>query len=163
MELFGFDYVDQRVQGGNELLRRLGAKDIVPLDLLTVFSLHGDWLKQQPLDWRARFYAILADSDVEKLSASMVSLPCIPTNTGDLAVPAQTSVFYPLSRGKKYGFEQELVIIDSELLDLAQQYSARINLALDRIEALPKDVGQIVIITTRFKVNQFMDEGYFSP
>jgi hypothetical protein len=126
IELFGFDYVDQRVHGGNELLRRLGAKDIVPGDLLTVFRLHGDWLKQQPLDWRARFYAMLAESDVEKLSAGLVSLPCIPTNTGDLAVPAQTSVFYPLSRGMKYGFEQELVIIDSELLDLAQQYSGQI-------------------------------------
>ena len=125
MDLFGFDYVDQRVQGGNELLRRLGAKDIVSGDLLAVFRLHGDWLKQQPLDWRARFYAMLAESDVEKLSAGLVSLPCIPTNTGDLAVPAQTSVFYPLSRGKKYGFEQELVIIDSELLDLAQQHSGR--------------------------------------
>lgn len=127
MELFGFDYVDQRVQGGNDLLRRLGAKDIAPLDLLTVFKLHGDWLKLQPLNWRARFYAMLAESDVETLSAGLLSLPCIPTNTGELAVPAQTSVFYPLSRGKKYGFEQELVIIDSELLDLAQQYSGRIT------------------------------------
>ena len=127
MELFEFDYVDQRVQGGNELLRRLGAKDIAPLDLLTVFRSHGDWLMQQPLDWKARFYAMLAESDVETLSAGLLSLPCIPTNTGELAVPMQTSVFYPLSRGKKYGFEQELVIIDSELLDLAQQYSGRIK------------------------------------
>ena len=127
MELFGFDYVDQRVQGGNELLLRLGAKDIVLGNLLTVFKMHGDWLKQQPLDWKAHFYAMLAESDVEKLSAGLVSLPCIPTNTGDLAVPMQTSVFYPLNRGNIYGFEQELVIIDSELLDLAQQYSGRIQ------------------------------------
>lgn len=127
MELFGFDYVDHRVQGGNELLRRLGAKDIAVGDYLNVFKMHGAWLKQQPLDWKASFYAMLADLDVQKLTAGLALLPCIPTNTGDLVVPSLTNVFYPLSRGKKYGFEHELVIIDSELLDIAQQHSERVQ------------------------------------
>lgn len=127
MELFGFDYVDNRVQGSNELLRRLGAQDIVVGDYLNVFNKHGTWLKQQPLDWKARFYAMLADLDVQKLTAGLALLPCMPTNTGDLAVPTQTSVFYPLSRGKKYGFELELVIIDSELLDMALQHSEKVK------------------------------------
>lgn len=127
MELFGFDYVDHRVQGGNELLRRLGAKDIAVGDYLNVFKMHSTWLKQQPLDWKARFYAMLADLDVQKLTTGLALLPCIPTNTGDLVVPTLTSVFYPLSRGKKYGFEHELVIIDSELLDIAQQHSERVQ------------------------------------
>jgi hypothetical protein len=126
-ELFGFDYVDHRVQGGNELLRRLGVKDVTVGDHLNVFKMHGTWLKQQPLDWKARFYAMLADLDIQEFTAGLVSLPCIPTNRGDLAVPALTSVFYPLSRNQKYGFENELVIIDNELLDQAQQHSERVK------------------------------------
>ena len=123
MELFGFDYVDPRVQGGNDLLRRLGAKNITFADIFGLFKLHGNWLKRQPLEWKARFYAMLAELDIQKLVPGLLSVPCIPTNAGELIVPSQAHVFYPLSRGKKYGFEQELVIIDGELLDQAQALS----------------------------------------
>ena len=51
----------------------------------------------------------------------------MPIITGDFAVPATTSVFYPLSRKKKYGFESELTIVDSELLDKAAAHSSRVN------------------------------------
>jgi hypothetical protein len=127
MELFGFDYVDHRVQGGNELLRRLGAKSITFADIFGLFKLHGNWLKGQPLDWKARLYAMLAELDVQKLVPGLLSVPCIPTNAGEFVVPSQAHVFYPLSRGKKYGFEQELVIIDSELLDQAQALSDKVQ------------------------------------
>lgn len=36
----------------------------------------------------------------------------------------------------------------------------RVNSALDRIEALPREVGEIVINTTRFKADPGMDESY---
>ena len=35
-----------------------------------------------------------------------------------------------------------------------------VNSALDRIEALPREVGEIVINTTRFKADPGMDESY---
>ena len=38
-----------------------------------------------------------------------------------------------------------------------------VNSALDRIEALPLDVGEIVIITTRFKPDSSMDDSYLLP
>lgn len=38
-----------------------------------------------------------------------------------------------------------------------------VNSALDRIEALPRDVGEIVIITTRFKPDPDMDDSYLLP
>lgn len=126
LELFGFDYVDHRVQGGNDLLRRLGAKSITFADIFNIFKLQGDWFKQQSTEWKARFYAMLAELDSQKLVAGLVSLPCVPTNTGELVVPAQSHVFYPLSRGKNFGFEHELVIIDSDLLDKAQEYSEKV-------------------------------------
>lgn len=53
--------------------------------------------------------------------------------------------------------------LDEHRFYLSDEQCQKVNLALDRIEALPKDVGRIVIITTRFKVNQLMDDGYFVP
>lgn len=127
MELFGFDYVDRRVQGGNDLLRRLGVKSIAFSDIFNVFKLHGDWLKKQTIEWKAHFYAVLAELDAQELVAGLVSLPCVPTNTGELVVPSQSQVFFPLSRGKNFGFEHELVIIDSDLLDQAQKHSEKVQ------------------------------------
>lgn len=144
MELFGFDYVDHRVQGGNDLLRRLGAKNITFADIFGLFKLHGNWLKRQPLEWKARFYAMLAELDIQKLVPGLLSVPCIPTNAGELIVPSQAHVFYPLSRGKKYGFEQELVIIDSELLDQAQALSDKVHTLLAALRVKSDDPYDLV-------------------
>lgn len=144
MELFGFDYVDHRVQGGNDLLRRLGAKSITFVDIFNVFKQHGDWLKKQDIKWKARFYAMLAELDLQKLVAGLVSLPCVPTNAGDLVVPSKSHVFYPLSRGKKFGFEQELVIIDSELLDEAQVHSEKVHALFAALQVKSDDPYDLV-------------------
>ncbi|MCI0723785.1 MAG: DUF3883 domain-containing protein [Acidobacteria bacterium] len=127
-KLFGFDYVDSRVVADEDILRRLGAKRITDGDFVNVFKLHGDWLRAQSLEWKASFYACVADLDRSSLlKAGLMSTPCVPTTAGTLVVPAQTSVFYPLSRGRKYGFEQELTIVDSELLEQAAAHSPRIH------------------------------------
>lgn len=128
IELFGFDYVDPRVQAEDNLLLQLGAKPITYHDYINIFKVHGDWLKKQPQDWKARFYARLADLDPQRLiKYGLANMPCVPTSTGDFAAPTQTSMFYPLSRGRKYGFEHELTIVDSELLDSAANHSSRVN------------------------------------
>ncbi len=128
LELFGYDYIDPRVQGGDDLLQRLGAKPITYADYVNVFKSHGNWLKKQHQDWKAAFYAQLADLDPQiLLRLGLANTPCVPIITGDFAVPATTSVFYPLSRKKKYGFESELTIVDSELLDKAAAHSSRVN------------------------------------
>ena len=124
--LFGFDFVDQRVQGGSELLRSLGAKDVLLQDVLSVFQVHGDWLRAQPIEWRADFYAYVANLQEQLLKAGLLGCPCVPTSTGTMAVPAQVNVFFPLSRAKRYGFEAELVLIDNELYEEALKRSERV-------------------------------------
>ena len=126
VELFGFDYVDQRVQGGCELLRSLGAKDVLPQDVLSVFQVHGDWLRAQPIECRAEFYAYVANLQEQLLKAGLLSCPCLPTSTGTMVVPAQVNVFFPLSRARRYGFETELVLIDNELYEQALKRSERV-------------------------------------
>lgn len=125
-ELFGFDYVDSRVQGGNELLRNLGAKDAGFREVLAAFNAHGAWLQEQPLEWRARFYAYLADNQPALVRAGLLGCPCLPVSDGSCVVPTESNVFFPLGKGKKYGFESELVFVDNELYEEAQKYSEHV-------------------------------------
>lgn len=144
IELFGYDYVDHRVQGGNDLLRRLGAKQISFSDIYAIFKQHGGWLKKQAPEWKARFYAMLADLDLQKLVPGLLALPCIPTNAGEMVVPSQGHVFYPLSRRKRFGFENELVIVDGELLDEAQRISEKIPALFSALQVKTDDPYELV-------------------
>ncbi len=144
LELFGFDYVDHRVQGGNDLLRRLGVKSLVHTDIFGFFKAKGEWLKAKDTEWKGRFYAYLADLDLQKLVAGLSALPCIPTNSGALVVPKKSHVFQPLSRGKKYGFENELVIIDGDLIDAAKNHSENVHALFSALQMKSDDPYDLV-------------------
>ena len=51
--------------------------------------------------------------------------------------------------------------LDSHRFYLNGDQCDRVNLALDRIEQLPKDVDELVILTNRFKPDPLMDDSYF--
>jgi hypothetical protein len=53
--------------------------------------------------------------------------------------------------------------VDEHRFYLNKNQCDRVNTALDRIEALPKEVGQIVINTMRFKPYLAMDDSYLLP
>lgn len=144
LELFGFDYVDQRVQGGNELLRSVGAKDVLLQDVLSVFKVHGDWLQTQPIEWRAEFYAYIANIQEPLLKAGLLTCPCVPTSTGTMVVPAKVNVFFPLSRAKRYGFEAELVLIDNELYEEAFKRSERVAALFTALKVRPDEPYDLV-------------------
>ncbi|MDO8769818.1 MAG: DUF3883 domain-containing protein [Burkholderiaceae bacterium] len=125
-DLFGFDYVDSRMQGGNELLRSLGAKDAGLPEVLSVFNAHEAWFQKQPLEWRAKFYAYVANNQQLLVGVGLLKCPCLPISDGSCVVPAQSNVFFPLGKGKKYGFEKELILVDNELYEEAQKHSERV-------------------------------------
>jgi hypothetical protein len=126
LELFGFDYVDQRMLGGNDLMRSLGVKEVALSDVLSVFGTHGAWLQAQALEWRGRFYAYLASIQQRLIEVGLLKFQCLPISDGTLVVPSQSNVFFPLGRGKKYGFESELVIIDNDLYEEALKHSEHV-------------------------------------
>lgn len=145
LELFGFDYLDERVQGAHKLLQDLGTQVVAPSDILTVFRDHSQWLMQQPLEWKAKFYGYLADSSQELIAAGLLKCACLPTAAGRFVVPATTNVFFPLSRGKRYGFEEALVFIDSELFEQAQPHSTRVWDLLEKFEVRSDDPYDLVM------------------
>ena len=53
--------------------------------------------------------------------------------------------------------------MDEHRFYLNGEQCERVNSALDRIEQLPKEVGEFVIMTQRFKPDPLMDESYFLP
>jgi hypothetical protein len=126
LELFGFDYVDPRMQGGRDLLRSLGAKEAGLAEILSVFKAKATWLQTRPLEWRARFFAYVASNQQGLVAAGLFTLPCLPISDGSFVIPVKTHVFFPLSKRKKYGFESELVFIDNELYEEAQKFSERV-------------------------------------
>ncbi len=127
LELFGFDYVDPRVQGGVELLRSLGATDVLSEDVLGLFKRHSTWLQAQSLEWRANFFAYVAVAQQQLIKEGLLKCPCLPTSNGTFVVPANANVFFPLNRVKRYGFEDELVFVDNDLYERAAKISDRVT------------------------------------
>lgn len=127
LSLFGFDYVDARVQGGSALLRELGVGNAGHEEVLNIFRFHQGWMAEQPLEWRASLFAHIADELAAFVRAGLLKVPCLPTADGKYVVPSQANVFFPLGKRKKYGFEHELTIVDSELYDAALALSANVK------------------------------------
>lgn len=124
LELFDFDYVDLRVQGGDALLRTLGVTDVLTQDVLSIFKFHGTWLQNQSLDWRGRFYAYIADIQQKLINTGLLQCPCLPTSTGALVIPSNINVFFPLNGGHSYGFEdEEMTFVDNLLYEEALKNS----------------------------------------
>ena len=145
LKLFGFDYVDSRMQGGDELLRSLGAQDVVLQNLIkSVFVIHGVWFQKRSLEWRAKFFAYVADHQQQLLEAGLLLCPCLPISDGSCVVPAQTNVFFPLGKGKKYGFESELVFVDHELYEEAQKHSERVVELFSAMKVRPDEPYDLV-------------------
>ena len=53
--------------------------------------------------------------------------------------------------------------LDKHRFYLNGEQCERVNLALDRIKQLPREVGEIVLLTSRFKPDPLMDDSYFLP
>lgn len=144
-ELFGFDYIDSRMQGGSELLRSLGTEDVSVSEILSIFATHGAWLQKQSLAWRAKFYAYVANNQQPLISAGFLKCPCLPVSDGSCVVPALINVFFPLGKGKKYGFESELLLADNELYEEAQKYSEHIPELFAAMKVRPDEPYDLVI------------------
>jgi hypothetical protein len=145
LELFGFDYVDDRVQGSPKLLEELGVTDAGYGLVLDVFRTHQEWLVKQPLEWRASLYAYIAGNIPSFLNAGLLAAPCLPTADGKYVAPDSAHVFFPLGGGKKYGFEHELVIVDGELYSAALEQSSDVKELFEDLEVLPDDPYDMVV------------------
>lgn len=145
LSLFGFEYIDSRVQGERSLLRELGVREAGRAEVLALFNVHGQWVATQPLEWRASLYAYIAADTANFLKAGLLKVPCLPTSSGSYVIPAQTQVFFPLGKKKKYGFESELTIVDNELFDAAQELSPQVEELFEQMNVRRDDPYDLVV------------------
>lgn len=122
--IFSSDYLQNGFFLPSSFKDALGFKNLMVKDVTSIFTKHTEWLKGRKLEWRALFYAYLAhDSNRNNFVKHLEDAPCIPLENGEIVAPSDKTVFFPLHTGKKYGFEHELSILNSELLNEALKSS----------------------------------------
>ena len=124
LKIFDADYLENGFSLPTAFKEPLGLKNLTVHDVASVFIKHAGWLKERELEWKALFYAYLAhDGHRTSMVKHLEKVPCIPLENGEFITPSNQTVFFPLHTGKKYGFEHELSILNSELLNQALKYS----------------------------------------
>ena len=118
--LFNFYYLDSNFKKDSKILSLLGVKDLSDKDLIDVFRCNQEWLNNQSIEWKSNFYAFLATRNINNLLiAGLSSVRCVPLVGGGFFVPDDGEVYYPLSKNKKYGFEDELIFVDNTVCELS--------------------------------------------
>ncbi|QDC44578.1 DUF3883 domain-containing protein [Methylophilus medardicus] len=122
--VFDADYLANGFSLPKAFKDSLGFINLTVQDVASVFIKHADWLKERELEWKALFYTYLAyDGHRASMVKELEKVPCIPLESGEFITPSNQTVFFPLHTGKKYGFEHELSILNSELLNEALKSS----------------------------------------
>lgn len=134
LTIFDADYLLNGFSLPTAFKEPLGFKNLTVQDVASVFIKHADWLKERELEWKALFYAYLAhDGHRTNMVKHLEKVPCIPLENGEFITPSNQTVFFPLNAGKKYGFEHELSILDSELLNQALKSSQDVMKLFDEL------------------------------
>jgi hypothetical protein len=112
------EFVAPEFVADRSLLATLRTADFTPQQLVRCLGDTG-WVKAQPDPWFAKLFAYLGDTalDNKPLLESLRTLPIVPLEGGNVASVKQGQpLFLPLSRGRKYGFEDALTIVRSVAL-----------------------------------------------
>ncbi|WP_082559826.1 DUF3883 domain-containing protein [Lysobacter sp. Root559] len=121
IEIFGADYVNDEFILSSQLMTQLGCRKLQVAEVVALFSKHSCWLKEKGVDWLANLYAYFALSQNRSdFVEQLLKVACIPVDGRRMTIPANDMVFFPLDSSKKYGFEDEIDIIDNDLLGRAR-------------------------------------------
>jgi len=132
--LFGAEYPSANFQATQQQLERIGCRVLKTSDVINVFIEHADWLAGKSTEWKAKFFAYLASpTRREHCVKEMKAVPCLPVADGRFEVPQKGSVFYPLSKSKKYDFEHELTILDGHFYDAALAALPEVKMLFDEL------------------------------
>lgn len=121
-ELFGKDYPARDFDVEPDTLKELGCAPLNFTDIVSLFTRHGDWLLNQGRAWLVQFFRYLATLNRQHLrNAGICEATCLPVSDGSLQSPSDGAVFFPLARGMKFGFEEELRILDEEFINAIEE------------------------------------------
>ena len=143
--VFGYDYVHEDQTDDKEILVDLGVQVALLNDIISLFSNHLKWFQEQPKDWQKSVYAYIADSSERFIKVGLLDVPFLPLEDGTMVVPKEQNVYFPLGKGKKYGFEQDLRILDTELFDFDKEHSPKTMEFLTAAGVLTDDPYDMIV------------------
>lgn len=121
IEIFGADYLNDNFYIQPQLMAQLGCRKLLVTEVVSIFSEHSSWLKEKSGDWMANLYVYFASSGCRSdFVKQLMGVACIPIVGLRMTIPANEIVFFPLDSSRKYGFEDELNIVDNDILGLAR-------------------------------------------
>lgn len=115
--ILGLEYLSSEVQAPQATLERLGVSNAGAHSHLLALIEKDDRLAQRPIDWLRALYRycdkkVIGQQAIKKFQ----SLAAIKLDGGRLAKLTDTKVYFPLERGRRFGFEQELELLHPELV-----------------------------------------------
>lgn len=110
-----------------QILGRLGAQSVSLSHTLALLQDQGR-IAQHSAEWFSALYEYLARTyPAEQSLKKMRTLACVRVNDGAVMSALRDEIFFPLSRGKRYGFEQDLNIMDREVLGGPKDRAAKVR------------------------------------
>jgi hypothetical protein len=120
--MFAKDYPARDLDVEQGVLKKLGCLPLYIADIVKLFTDHSEWVLEQGRAWLVQYFAYLSTLNRQHLiDAGIQKAACLPVSDGSLQSPNDRTVFFPLARGKKFGFEQELRILDESFIDLIEE------------------------------------------
>lgn len=143
--VFGYDYIHEDQTNVKEILDDLGVQGALLSDIISLFSHHLKWFQEQPKEWQRSVYSYIADTSEKCIKSGLLEVPFLPLEDGRMVVPNEEKVYFPLGKGKKYGFEQDLRILDAELFNFDTEHNLKSAELLSAAGVLTDDPYDIIV------------------
>jgi hypothetical protein len=143
--VFGYDYVHEDQKADKVTLDDLGVQGALVSDVISLFNNHLKWFQEQPKEWKRSLYSLIADSLERYIKAGLLEVPFLPLDDGTSIVPKGQDVYFPLGKGKKYGFEQDLRILDVDLFNFDKDQGPNTTKLLSAAGVLTDDPYDMIV------------------
>lgn len=115
--ILGVEYLSSEVQAPQATLERLGVLNASAQSHLLTLIEKDDRLAERPIDWLRALYRycdkkVVSQQAIKKFQ----SLAATKLDDGNLAKLTDTEVYFPLQRGRRFGFEHELALLHPKLV-----------------------------------------------
>jgi len=129
LQLFKADYLEKDIELPAKIIEKIDFKTIKYSEVISILKNDLNWFESKPLDWQVRFYNFLATSNnIETYVTLLKNIPSIPCEDKEFRSCDSSTIFFPFSDNQEYGFEHELLILDSNFYKKSKELNLDKNL-----------------------------------
>lgn len=128
-QLFKADYLEKDIELSDKIKEKLDFKILNCEDVVSILKNELNWFKSKSLDWQVRYYNFIATrKNIERFVTLLKNIPCIPCEDKKFRSCSNSTIFFPFSENQEYGFEHELLILDSNFYKKSKELGFNKNL-----------------------------------